>query len=97
MEDGTYSNNGEPVTYANGYQVGLWTKTTDAENITQVIEEITASHSGMFGVWTDPKTGEVSVEPCVWESSLAVALGFGRAFHQKAIWSWAEMKEIEVE
>ena len=103
MKDGTYDNDRQPVTYASGYQVGLWTKTTDAENIEQVIDEITAkpflskgSHSGEFGVWTDPSTGEVFVEPCVWFSVFITALEFGKQHNQKAIWSWADMKEIEV-
>ena len=97
MKDGTYDNDRQPVTHASGYQVGLWTKTTDAENITQVIDEITATHLGQFGVWTDPKTGEIFVEPCVWTPLKVAALEFARAYHQRAIWSWADMKEIEVE
>jgi len=97
MEDGTYDRERQPITYSHGYQVGLWTKTTDAENIESVIDEIQQWEDVReFGVWTDPSTGEIFVEPCVWCPLKVTALEFARAYHQRAIWSWADMVEIEV-
>ena len=96
MQDGTYDKDRKPVTHADGFQVGLWTTTTNAENIENVIKTITRTWSGEWGIWTDSDTGEVSVEPCVWFAVLHIALEFGQQHNQKAIWSWAEMKEIEV-
>jgi hypothetical protein len=114
MEDGTYNKNGESVTYASGYQVGLWTQAInyrrpraalEYEDIRDAFDMISKGRFAQvyrphwqdeFGVWTDSSTGEIYVEPCVWVSSLVAALRFGKKYAQKTIWSWAEMKEIEV-
>ena len=48
MDDGTYNRQREPVTHATGYQVGLWTRTTDAENIESVIDDITAGRNRAY-------------------------------------------------
>ena len=88
MDDGTYNQRRAPVTHATGYQVGLWTRTTDAENIEAVIDEITTSDytmdelinewAGEWGVWTDSDTGEIFVEPCVWVEGREDALLLSR-------------------
>ena len=96
MDDGTYNQHRAPVTHAGGYQVGLWTRTTDAENIEAVIDEITSEWAGEWGVWTDSETGEIFVEPCVWVEGREDALQVGRSREQRTVWSWADMCEIKV-
>ena len=96
MEDGTYNQARQPVTHESGFQVGLWTTTTNAENIENVIKTITRTWSGEWGIWTDSNTSEIFVEPCVWLPSLDVALAVGALYEQRTVWSWVLMGEVEV-
>ena len=95
MDDGTYDQARQPVTHAGGYQVGLWTRTTDADNVARVIDEITSEWGGEWGVWTNPINGDIFVEPCVWFGKLDAALEFARLHEQLSVWCWATMDCIE--
>ena len=96
MQDGTYNQDRQPVTHASGYQVGLWTETTKPESLESVIEEITRTWSGEWGVWT-ADSGRIFVEPCVWLPELPVARAIGRRYNQICVWCWATMKEIMID
>jgi hypothetical protein len=94
MEDGTYNKDRQPVSHESGYQVGLWTKTTNAENMQNVIDEITNTWSGEWGIWTDSDTGEVFIEPCIWFADPEVAIAYARKMNQICVWDWALMQEV---
>jgi len=97
MQDGTYNQDKQPVSYPNGFQVGLSTTTTDKDNVDEVIDYIIdrkPSATITFGVWTNPNNGDIYVEPCVWVENLEKALALGRDLEQISVWCWATMKEI---
>jgi len=107
MQDGTYDQDRQPVSYPRGFQVGLSTTTTDKDNVDEVIDyvieclwiESDSDGSGLgtrptFGVWTNTDNGDIYVEPCVWVEYLEEALALGRRHEQISVWCWATMKEI---
>lgn len=95
INDGTYDQDRQPVTRSHGYQVGLWTVTTAAQDLESTIDDILRRWAFEWGVWTHPKTGESFVEPCVWFADLEDALKFGRLHNQISVWCWATMSCIE--
>jgi hypothetical protein len=102
LADGTYDKDGLKIAYPDGYQVGLWDNPRNINEeyfntmgLSQLIYEL-SQVSDQFGAWTDYKTGQFWVEPCVWIKDLSTAKTVGRALNQIAIWDWANMKEIRL-
>jgi len=96
-KDGTYNNERQPVSRESGYQVGLWTRTTDADNVESVIDEILSEWGGEWGIWTNPLNGDIFVEPCVWYNNFSPAICAALLYNQVSIWCWATMDCIECE
>jgi hypothetical protein len=102
IEDGTYDKDGQKIAYPNGYQVGIWDKPVDINNLKMsfkdikwIVEKLTRT-TDEFGIWTDHAAGTYWLEPCVWIQDLDSALRVARALNQIAIWDWANMKEIRL-
>ena len=96
MEEGTYNQDRQPVTRSHGYQVGLWTITTAPQDLESTINDILRRWAFEWGVWTNEKTGDCFVEPCVWFADLEDALDFGRLHNQISVWCWTTMTCIDV-
>lgn len=95
-KDGTYTLNGEPVTYADGYQVGGVSPiivNPTLKEATEWVGRVRNLHrDAEVGSWTDK--GMVHLDVTVHRHRLQDAMRAARLWGEEAVWGWSEGESI---